>query len=768
MKTPPRCAFLIRYLRLLLLVVVCVSLAVYIYAQRDNLFTRIQPPVQGVVGTLNLDSSGGGSQYFNTVGIGTTSPGSPLHVVGSPILQGNQNAIQWKDSAGNLKFLTGLRNDVDPDLDYVFYSYGGNWIFNSGNVGIGTASPSDGRVVAVQSGSSVFSARSATDAVADGVANVTSLRSVDLDTSHWANARYDAYSHAWGYGGSATANTAMTINGSGSVGIGTTTPGSKLDVVGLIRNSAPSQGTLELSGLLPGYADNTYPTLKTSGSTIYFSTSGAYTGYIQNAGPYFRTYYDYDDANYYVNPAGVSVTNDMRANIFYDQANTGYYVDPASTTNLNTVQGVDFYAGSWFRNVGVTGIYNSTYDNHFYSNSTNYWVSASDNGMQFRINHESTLRGYVYHDTSGFGLLNDNGSWAVQIPLSQGASPWPRMRAFYDLDDISYYVNPAGTTNLSTLNINGYAINSPLTSYGTIALTTAKGSYYGVLLGYGSSHANFMWDGGGNGGIYYEDIGRWATYYLKGSNHLQINTSSDLGYQLGVSGTLGATSTIYSSAGGQYGYGTLCFGDTRNWGVRKCLHGGESTDAIDFLTENGGAWVGTKMSYAWQASDIRLKKNIEPIPNALNIVNQLQGRSYEWRQISADSATKGRQFGFIAQEVEKVIPQIVTSGKDGTKGIIYDSIIPFTVESIKEINSVVNVSDATNLKSPAIKIDASGISHIIGIIVEKIQATVVETKRLIVSGVDVLERLNALTRENQDQQKEIEVLKLQIQQLNAK
>lgn len=71
---------------------------------------------------------------------------------------------------------------------------------------------------------------------------------------------------------------ALYYSGS-NVGIGTASPGAKLDVSGLIRNSAPSQGTIELSGLLPGYSDNTYPTLKTSGATLYFSANGVYSGY---------------------------------------------------------------------------------------------------------------------------------------------------------------------------------------------------------------------------------------------------------------------------------------------------------------------------------------------------------------------------------------------------------------------------------------------------------------------------------------------------------
>lgn len=78
-------------------------------------------------------------------------------------------------------------------------------------------------------------------------------------------------------------------------------------------------------------------------------------------------------------------------------------------------------------------------------------------------------------------------------------------------------------------------------------------------------------------------------------------------------------------------------------------------------------------------SDIRLKKNIHPIENALDTVMQLQGVTYEWNK----GADTSRKMGFIAQEVETIIPEVVTTDAQGYKAIQYANMVAILTEAIK-------------------------------------------------------------------------------------
>jgi hypothetical protein len=78
-------------------------------------------------------------------------------------------------------------------------------------------------------------------------------------------------------------------------------------------------------------------------------------------------------------------------------------------------------------------------------------------------------------------------------------------------------------------------------------------------------------------------------------------------------------------------------------------------------------------------SDERLKKNIKPIDNALADICQLEGVTFDWR----DTGTQGQ--GFIAQQVEPIIPDVVNTDEDtGIKSINYVGLIGHLVEAIKE------------------------------------------------------------------------------------
>ena len=80
-------------------------------------------------------------------------------------------------------------------------------------------------------------------------------------------------------------------------------------------------------------------------------------------------------------------------------------------------------------------------------------------------------------------------------------------------------------------------------------------------------------------------------------------------------------------------------------------------------------------------SDARLKKNIAKIENPLDIISKLNGVRYQWINNDILSA------GLIAQEVEAVMPELVTETTDGMKGINYNGVIGVLVESVKQLNS---------------------------------------------------------------------------------
>ena len=89
---------------------------------------------------------------------------------------------------------------------------------------------------------------------------------------------------------------------------------------------------------------------------------------------------------------------------------------------------------------------------------------------------------------------------------------------------------------------------------------------------------------------------------------------------------------------------------------------------------------------AYYTSDIRLKDNIEVIKGSLDKIDGIRGVEFDWNEKSPGWAQeRGHDVGVIAQEVQKVLPEIVTERTNGYLGVDYKRIIPLLIESVKEL-----------------------------------------------------------------------------------
>ena len=93
---------------------------------------------------------------------------------------------------------------------------------------------------------------------------------------------------------------------------------------------------------------------------------------------------------------------------------------------------------------------------------------------------------------------------------------------------------------------------------------------------------------------------------------------------------------------------------------------------------------------AYYSSDARLKENIQPIKNPIAMLETIRGVYFDWtaEHIEKRGGEDGyfvrkHDIGVIAQEVEKILPEIVATRADGFKAVKYEKIVPLLIEAIK-------------------------------------------------------------------------------------
>ena len=269
------------------------------------------------------------------------------------------------------------------------------------------------------------------------------------------------------------------------------------------------------------------------------------------------------------------------------------------------------------------------------------------------------------------------------------------------------------TTNLAVTNINNTTMTSGTILASTInvsGITTGNINFTGTLYQNGVVYVGSQWTG---------SIGSTLTYTSGNVGIGKISPDT----VLDVLGQINVTNNSYGSP-----IASILGGD----GTRVVLSSGSvSTTPVAIGIEDNNMWFSNKDGgYKWYSntsasmqltggnmivtgditsfgsiSDRRLKTNIETIndENALNIVTSLRSVTFDWKDDIANVDKRGlSDVGFIAQEVEELIPYAVSEFVDINSGVSYknmkhERIIPYLVSAIRHLEKKIRDMESKNV-----------------------------------------------------------------------
>jgi hypothetical protein len=255
----------------------------------------------------------------------------------------------------------------------------------------------------------------------------------------------------------------------------------------------------------------------------------------------------------------------------------------------------------------------------------------------------------------------------------------------------SYFGYQAGGLGTAVVNATMIGFQAGYNNTANDATSVGFQSGFSNTSGYGN--VNLGWQAGFSNltGIQNTMIGRQAGFSNTGSSCIYV------GYNAGSNNATGTNNLIIGTAIGTpatttnnyLNIGNVIIGDlsTKFVGI-NC-----ATPAYQFHVNGDIASSATVRSTntivtgaITGCSDIRYKKQVKPLTNSLANILKLQGVNYLWKteEFPAKNFSKSNQLGLIAQEVEKIYPELVLTDNDGYKSVDYGKLTPVLVEAIKD------------------------------------------------------------------------------------
>jgi len=563
------------------------------------------------------------------------------------ILLNNGIELRSYDTGGNVKTITRVNSSNELEYGWssngpVKFMGGGSYtermrIHTNGNVGIGTASPSYKLEIAEDT---------------NGTANLLQLRNSD-----------STYAQTWLF--SSDTSKDLIIAGSssnGGIDLQPGTRGVKVNGSTVWHAGNDGSGSGLDADLLDGYHGNNY--IGKNGNSYYQP----------------NTWIDFNSSN-----AGLYWSGGSYA---------GWHIYPFDSQDARLRSGNSGAIGVRLETTGTVRGYvyaNSSNQVGFLNESRNWRLKVPSSGSIYRDAHVIWDAG---NDGAGSGLDADlldglqSGSYLrsdaddtmnARLAIKSGLHSTGGNHELSLLESMA--IGPTNS-NLVYFRYQGSAGNFAIQTYNNANTGELHLQPYGGDVGIGTNGPGHKLDVVG-GSIRINDVGHYI--YFGTNSSVKIGTvsgnSDDL--YLGSADDVNMESNfIRFWRDGYYGsteYNRLAFSDY-SW---LCNGSGSHKLGIGITNPSEKLHVVGNILATGNItanSDISLKDNITPIPNALDKVLQIRGVTFNRNDIEDNP----RHAGVIAQEVEKVLPEVVSEGEDGIKSVAYGNMVSLLIEAIKE------------------------------------------------------------------------------------
>ena len=665
----------------------------------------------------------------NRVGLGTTTPGAKLHVVGNIV--GSALTLSGSLDAGNAVF-TGIATVNDG----LYVGSGGTALHidvGSNTIGINSSSPDSNFSLDVQPGA--------------GQSAATLGGALDVQGNTWINGNLKVDG---GIEGSFTVDLDNPI----VTGVVTANNAEIFTQFDIINNSNLAY-QFQATGI--GFTQNTdnpilylnrgqkyHFSLDASGHPFYIKTASTtgtddqYENGVTNNGAQvgvvtFYVPYNAPSELYYQCGAHVAMGNTM-----YVLKDKSLQDVELNLSNLN-VSGVSTFVGvSTFQDTVNFGkdtgakfwnnkklVFGEDDDLEIYHDGTNAYLDNDTGHLYIRNNVAADVSGNIYlrpHDDEEGIIINEDGAVELYYDNSKKLETTNEGILVTGIATATTLVGGGQTINATGINVTGVVTatsfvgtattatnvtvtdESTDTSCNVLFVTAATGDLppkSGTNLTFDSSTGTLTATEFSGGGSNLTSVNATTLDSIDSSSFLRSDaadtkTTGDLTFNDSIKATFGDDNDlqIYHNNTNSYiddgnGTGDLIFKSNKfsfrnaadNEDIAKFTQDGSVELYYDnskkLETTSSGITVSGDVN---SSSDINLKKDIEVVTSATEMLNQLRGVKFTWKENDEKSV------GVIAQEVEAILPELV-KGEDGDKSVNYSGLVGVLIEAVKELSA---------------------------------------------------------------------------------